>query len=183
MRPVFTRSVYSHYDIKMVCWASNTAVDKHFLFPVSFMYSRAAFDGASLEMAAEFLEKPQKIAMEEKRWYQPDTREKIRQPKRQADSNGENKREQKEHDDRDGDEDTRCKCNCFLRVLMLEVRHRQYEHGCQWQGDQETGGSRKSARQPSSDTNDQGGKDNIDNNRHVNTPCEHSKVGNEIRLS
>jgi hypothetical protein len=52
---------------------------------------------------------------------------------------------------------------------MLEVRHRQYEHGCQWQGDQETGGSRKSARQPSRDTNDQCGKDNIDDNRPVNT--------------
>jgi hypothetical protein len=53
----------------MVCWTSHTAVDKHGLFPVSFMGSRAAFDWASLEMAAEFPEKPHKRAMEEKRWY------------------------------------------------------------------------------------------------------------------
>jgi hypothetical protein len=78
MRPVFTRLVSGHHGIKMVCWTSNTAVHQHCLFPVSFMGSRAAFDGASREMAAEFLEKPHKIAMEEKRWYQPDTREKIR---------------------------------------------------------------------------------------------------------
>jgi hypothetical protein len=182
MRPVFTRSVDGHHGSKMVCWTSNTAVDMQFLFPVSCMGSHAEFDWASLEMAASFLEKPHKIAMEEKRWYQPETRENIREPKWPADSNGENKREEKKHDDRDGDEDTLCKCNGFLSVLMLEVRHRQYEHGCQWQGDQEPGGSRKSARQPSRDTNDQCGKDNIDNNRYVNTPCESSKLGNEVRL-
>jgi hypothetical protein len=81
MRPVFPLSVYGHHSITMVCWTSNTAVDKHWLFPVSCMCSRAEFDWASLEMAAEFLEKPQQIAMEEKRWYQPETRETIRYPK------------------------------------------------------------------------------------------------------
>ena len=128
-------------------------------------------------MAAEFLEQPHKRAMEEKRWYQPETRENIRQPKWPAESSGENKREEKQHDDRDGDENTLGKCNGFLRVLMLEVRHRQYEHGCQWQGDQETGGARKSARQPSRDTNDQCGKDHIDDNRHVNTPLRIQQIG------
>jgi hypothetical protein len=29
---------------------------------------------------------------------------------------------------------------------------------------------------------DEGGKDNIDDNRHVNTPCEYSKLGNYVRL-
>jgi hypothetical protein len=81
MRPVFTRSVYGHHGLKIVDWTSNTAVDKHCLSPVSFMGSRAAFDWASLEMAAEFLDKPQQIAMEEKSWYQPETRETIRYPK------------------------------------------------------------------------------------------------------
>jgi hypothetical protein len=146
------------------------------------MGSRAAFDWASLEMAAEFLEKLHKRAMEEKRCDQPETRENIRYPKWQAASNGENQREEKQHDDRDGDADTLGKCNGVLRVLMLQVRHRQYEHGCQWQGDQETGGLRKSARQPSRDTNDQGRKDHIDDNRHVNTPCEYSQLGNDVRL-
>ena len=75
---VFTRSVSGHHGIKMVYWTSNTMVHKHCLFPVSFMCSRAAFDWVSREMAAEFLEKSQKIAMEKKRWDQPDTREKIR---------------------------------------------------------------------------------------------------------
>jgi hypothetical protein len=126
-------------------------------------------------MAAEFLEKPQQRAMEEKRWDQPETRENVRQPKGQAVSNGENERKEKQHDDRDGDEDTLGKFDGFFRVLMLEVRHRQHEHGCQWQGDQETSGTRKSARQPSRDTNDQCGKDHIDDNCHVSTPCEYSK--------
>jgi hypothetical protein len=45
------------------------------------MGSRAAFDWASLEMAAELLENPQQITMEEKRWDQPETRETIRYPK------------------------------------------------------------------------------------------------------
>jgi hypothetical protein len=81
MRPVFTRSVYGHRGINSVCWKSNTAVDKPCLFPVSFMCARAAFDWASREMAAEFLEKPHKRAMEEKRWDQPETRESIRYPK------------------------------------------------------------------------------------------------------
>jgi hypothetical protein len=52
MRPVFTRSVNGHHGLKIVCWTSNTAVDKHGLFPVSFMCSRSEFDWASLEMAA-----------------------------------------------------------------------------------------------------------------------------------
>jgi hypothetical protein len=69
MRPVFILSVSGRHGIKMVCWTSKTAVDKHCLFPVSFRCSRSEFDWASLEMAAEFLEKPHKIAMEEKRWY------------------------------------------------------------------------------------------------------------------
>jgi len=99
------------------------------------MDSRAAFDWASLEMAASFLEKPQQRAMEEKRWDQPETRKNTRYPKWQTESNGKNKREEKQHDDRDGDEDTLGKFDGFLRVLILEVRHRQYEHGCQWQGD------------------------------------------------
>jgi hypothetical protein len=46
--------------------------------PPDQVCSRAEFDWASLEMAAEFLEKPHKIAMEEERWYQPETRENIR---------------------------------------------------------------------------------------------------------
>jgi hypothetical protein len=78
MRPMFTRSVYGHRGIIIVCWKSNMAVDKPCIFPVSFMCSRTEFDGASREMAAESLEKPQPIAMEEKRWYQPETRENIR---------------------------------------------------------------------------------------------------------
>jgi hypothetical protein len=78
MRPMFTRRVYGHHGLKIVCWTSNTAVDKHDLFPVSCMGARAEFDWATLEMAASFLEKPHKIAMEEKRWYQPETRENIR---------------------------------------------------------------------------------------------------------
>jgi hypothetical protein len=78
VRPVFTRTVYGHRGSNIVCWTSNTAVDKLCVFPVSFMCSRTEFDGAALEMAAEFLEKPHKRAMEEKRWYQPETREKIR---------------------------------------------------------------------------------------------------------
>lgn len=99
------------------------------------MGSRAAFYRAALEMAAEFLEKPQYGAMEEKRWDQPETREHIRDPKWQAESNGEHQREEKQHDDRDGDEDTLGKFHGFLRVLMLEVRRRQDNHSCQWQGD------------------------------------------------
>jgi hypothetical protein len=78
MQPVFPLSVYGHHAIKIVCWTSNTAVDKHCLFPVSCMCSHAEFDWASLDVAASFLEKPHKIAMEEKRWYQPETRENIR---------------------------------------------------------------------------------------------------------
>jgi hypothetical protein len=78
IRPVFTRSLDSHRGINIVCWKSNTAVDKPGVFPVSLICSCTEFDWASLEMAAEFLEKPHKIAMEEKRWYQPETHEKIR---------------------------------------------------------------------------------------------------------
>jgi hypothetical protein len=64
--------------LNIVCWKRNTVVDKSCVFPVSFMCSRTEFDGAPREMAAEFLEKPQQIAMEEKRWDQPETRETIR---------------------------------------------------------------------------------------------------------
>ncbi len=78
MRPVCTRSVYGHCGINMVCWKRSTAVDKPGVFPVSFMGSRTKFDGASPEMAAESLEKPQQRTMEEKRWDQPETRENIR---------------------------------------------------------------------------------------------------------
>jgi hypothetical protein len=78
MQPLFTLSVYGHHGLKIVCWMSHTTVDTHCLFSVSCMCARAAFDWASLEMAAEFLEQPQKIAMEEKRWDQPETRENIR---------------------------------------------------------------------------------------------------------
>jgi hypothetical protein len=78
MRPVFTFSVYGHHRIKRACWTSHTAVDRHGLFPGVVHVLWLWIQPGCPSDGRRVLEQPQQRAVEDKRGYQPETREHIR---------------------------------------------------------------------------------------------------------